>query len=510
MMDRDTLTALAQDDKTYAALKWWDELQRTSNESFLPLFFDQHRYLVLRGGGGSGKSIFAGRKVLERVTSEPGHRWLVVRKVARTLRDSCFAQLRQQISDHYPAGTAAQINVSDMRMTFSNGSEIIFVGLDDVEKLKSIYDITGIWVEEASEITEQDFNQLDIRLRTVFPHYLQIILTFNPISAQHWLKKRFWDRKDPRATTHESTYKDNRFLPQEAADTLEAFKDTDPYYYMVYCLNQWGVTGHTIFNAQAVTERLAAKVQPIRQGLFTYTDDGLTLSNIAWHDEPGGPIKIYVEPDKRKPYVIGGDTAGDGSDSFVGQVLDNTDGRQVAVLRHQYDSGEYARQMYCLGMYYNTALIGIESNFDMYPIKELERLRYPSQYVRETIDSYTGRHKKTYGFRTTSGNRETIISALVDALADDYSLVCDADTLDEMLTFVRNERMRAEAQAGAHDDCIMALAIAHYIRPQQRMTVTLPGMRPRRDWTDDMKEDYRNASPDMRAYLLQKWGERVE
>ena len=80
----------------------WKGLRETNNEAFLPLFFDQHRYLVLKGAGGSGKSIFAGRKVLERVTSEPGHRWLVTRKVARTLRDSCFAQLRGQIAQYYP------------------------------------------------------------------------------------------------------------------------------------------------------------------------------------------------------------------------------------------------------------------------------------------------------------------------------------------------------------------------------------------------------------------------
>lgn len=152
---------------------WWKGLRETNNETFLPLFFDQHRYLVLKGGGGSGKSIFAGRKVLERVTSEPGHRWLVTRKVARTLRDSCFAQLRGQIAQYYP-DAGAKINKGDLWIGFPNGSEILFAGLDDVEKLKSIYDITGIWIEEASELEEGDFNQLDIRLRTVFPYYLQI------------------------------------------------------------------------------------------------------------------------------------------------------------------------------------------------------------------------------------------------------------------------------------------------------------------------------------------------
>ena len=80
---------------------WWKQLRETNNESFLPLFFDRHRYLVLKGGGGSGKSIFAGRKILERVTTEPGHRWLVVRKVARTLRESCFEQLKEQAYQYY-------------------------------------------------------------------------------------------------------------------------------------------------------------------------------------------------------------------------------------------------------------------------------------------------------------------------------------------------------------------------------------------------------------------------
>ena len=78
--------------------------------------------------------------------------------MAKTLRDSCFAQLRGQLAEFYP-GSGVKINQTDMRMTFPNGSEILFAGLDDVEKLKSIYNITGIWIEEASEVTEADYNQ---------------------------------------------------------------------------------------------------------------------------------------------------------------------------------------------------------------------------------------------------------------------------------------------------------------------------------------------------------------
>ena len=155
------------DDKALQAALWYKQLCESNNAVFLPLFFDHHRHLILMGGGGSGKSIFAGRKVLERCATEPGHRMLVVRKVAKTLRESCFDQLKAQAMQYY--GPAVKMiprgKSGDMYITFTNGSEILFAGLDDVEKLKSIHDISGIWIEEASELLEGDFNQLDIRLR---------------------------------------------------------------------------------------------------------------------------------------------------------------------------------------------------------------------------------------------------------------------------------------------------------------------------------------------------------
>ena len=491
-------------DKLAELAVWYNNLRDTSNDTYMPLYECDSRYLVLKGGGGSGKSIFAGRKILERCISEPGHRMLVCRKVARTLRESCFAQLRGQIAEHYP-DCGAVVNRGDLRIAFPNGSEILFAGLDDVEKLKSIYDITGIWIEEASELLEADFNQLDIRLRTQCPYYLQIILTFNPISITHWLKARFFEKKDPRATVHESTYKDNRFLTQEAVKTLEAFRDTDEYYYMVYCLGQWGVTGKTVFDSKAITARLMLHIQPEAVGYFDYDDDGLSLSNIRWVDDPSGFIRIYRRPVERCPYVLGGDTAGDGSDSFVGQVLDNTTGEQAATLRHQSDEDLYAKQMYCLGMYYNTALIGIETNWSTYPVMELERLRYPKQYVRESVDDYTHKVRHSFGFWTSTKTRPIIISELIKAVRDDVSILNDDTTMGEMLTFVRDEHYKPVAEDGAHDDCVMALAIAHHIRPQQDYLPESPepeGVA----WDASMWEDYNNASKAEREYLIKKWG----
>jgi phage terminase large subunit len=395
-----------------------------------------------------------------------------------------------------------------MYLKLRNGSELLFSGLDNVEKLKSIYDITGIWIDEASELEEADFNQLDIRLRTSSPYYLQMILSFNPISITHWLKKRFWDRKDPRARTHESTYKDNRFLTQEAIDTLESFKDTDEYYYMVYALNQWGVTGKTVFNAKAVSERLQAIKPPISQGLFEYDYDGQKITNIRWVEVNNGPGKIYRAPGQGRPYVIGGDTAGEGSDWFVGQVLDNITGEQVAVLRHQMEEDVYARQIYCLGLHYNEALLGIESNFSTYPNKELHRLGYKKLFVREVEDDYTGKIRHAFGFRTDSVTRPVIIGGLIQAVRDRIGGINDETTLLEMLTFVRNEKLRPEAEPGAHDDTILALAIAHYIRPQQKTSVTVwrEEESARRKWSKTMWEDYENASPGERETMIKLWG----
>jgi phage terminase large subunit len=165
-------------------------------------------------------------------------------------------------------------------------------------------------------------------------------------------------------------------------------------------------------------------------------------------------------------YCIGGDTSGEGSDYFTAHVLDAKTGIQVATLKHQFDADQYAKQMYCLGKYYKDALIGIEANFDSYPLMELQRLGYMNQYVRETQDTYTGKTEKRFGFKTTSLTRPTIISRLIEIVREHCDTINDRDTLEELLTIIRNEKGRIEAPEGGHDDQMMGLAIAHHIREQ--------------------------------------------
>ncbi|MDD6174926.1 MAG: PBSX family phage terminase large subunit [Firmicutes bacterium] len=449
----------------------------TVNAVYRPLLDCKKRYLVLYGGAGSGKSYFLAQRYLLRLLSG-GHNLLVVRKVARTNRDSTFALFRQVIAQ-WQLEEFFSVRESDCRIRcVLNGYSILFAGLDDVEKLKSVTCengvLTDIWIEEASEIAESDFNQLDVRLRGGTAEK-QICLSFNPISANHWLKRRFFDRQEENAAVLHTTYRDNAFLDEGYRALLESYRSSDPYYYDVYCLGQWGVFGKTVFDAHAVNRRLSELKEPLKRGRFAFSvrfdpqaqqqriDDGA----IRWEDAPDGEIAIYFPPEQNVPYVIGADTAGEGSDFFAAQVLDNRTGAQTAVLHSAFDEDVFAQQLYCLGQYYNRALVGIEANFSSYPIRELERLGYEHQAVRITEDNFTHAPKKSFGVRTTAQTRPVMLAGLVREVRERPELLADRATLLELLTFVRNERGRPEAQSGSHDDLVMALAIAHYIRPQQ-------------------------------------------
>lgn len=445
------------------------------NRAYRPLLRDgRHRYVVLYGGAGSGKSVFAVQRYLIRLMESPMCNLLVARATAVSHRDSTYALFKQVIA-RWGLGDLFRCVDSDLRITCKNGNAVIFKGLDDAEKIKSITfqkgELTDIWIEEASELTLAQFNQLDLRLRGRGAHK-QITLTFNPVSAMHWLKARFFDRHDPRAVVRKTTYRDNAFLDADYRQTLESYKDSDPYYYQVYCLGEWGVMGRSIFDSGKLSRRLGALDGPVCRGEFLFTstyDEGagrgaVDRNSIRFSRQDGGFVSVYQMPQPGREYVIGGDTAGEGSDYFVAQVVDKLTGQQACTLRGRMDEDLYARQVYCLGIWYNEALLAVEANFSSYPIRELERLGYPNQYARAREDSATHRLGRSFGFRTTSATRPVILAGLVEVVREHVEWLRDRETISELLSFVRNDRGRAEAQAGAHDDCVMALAIAYYVR----------------------------------------------
>ncbi len=228
------------------------------------------------------------------------------------------------------------------------------------------------------------------------------------------------------------------------------------------------LSGENVFDTEKLLSRLQTIQKPIKTGYFLYDYDGLRITNIRWQNDTNGYIKIYQVPNvpKMTKYAIGGDTAGEGSDYFTGHVIDARTGEQVATLKQQFDPDQYTKQMYCLGKYYKDALIGIEANFDSFPIMELQRLGYNNQYVREAVDTYTGKTEKRFGFKTTVLTRPTIISKLIQIVREETDSINDKDTLEELLTIIRNEKGRIEAPEGGHDDQMMGLAIAHHIREQ--------------------------------------------
>jgi len=213
------------------------------NECYRKFLHDKSRYLLLYGGAGSGKSHFAAQKFLRRMLDEQNHRLLLIRKVARTIRNSQFSLIKSLIYD-YDLENKFRFRESDLTITNSeNNNVIISVGVDDREKLKSIHGITSIWIEEATELDRKDFTQIDLRLRNRTGNYKQIIMTYNPVDANHWLNTSH--PKD--AVIVKTTYKDNQYLDDSYIEVLNNLKDEDREYYDIYALGNWGVLRNIIY-----------------------------------------------------------------------------------------------------------------------------------------------------------------------------------------------------------------------------------------------------------------------
>ena len=241
-------------------------------------------------------------------------------------------------------------------------------------------------------------------------------------------------------------------------------------------------SGTGVFDNEQIVLRLERIPSPAGRGEFT---DG------EWTESETGAITLYELPEEGVPYVLGGDTAGEGSDYFTAIVIDNVSGRIAAKLRQKYSEPEYVRQIYALGRFYNDALVAIETNFSTYPVMKLQEMEYPNQYSREREDTYTRQMKKSYGFRTDRQSRPRAIANLVEVFSSHPEWFTDRELLEEMLTFCYNEDHRPEALAGKHDDLVMGAAITYAVRHQQRMTVLTEPEKPREKLIDQMKRQKR-------------------
>lgn len=264
------------------------------NSSFKNAKQTNKRYRVIVGGAGSGKSYFIAQETIINMMDNADYSYLVVRKTGRSIRNSVFQLLQTLISD-YNLSSIFQVNKSDMTIHCNNGARLVTSGLDDVEKLKSITGINRIWVEEANEISESDFNQLDLRLRGKNKLGYQMTLTFNPVSELHWLKKRFFDIGDPDAFTSRTTYKDNLYLDDQYKVTLERLKDEDYQYYRIYALGEWGSIGNLVYTNWA-KEEIPKEVKYKFDNYFNGLDWGFA-------DDPFALIRVHFDKTRKIIYV---------------------------------------------------------------------------------------------------------------------------------------------------------------------------------------------------------------
>lgn len=247
------------------------------------------RYKAVKGSRASKKSSTQALKAIIEIVENPTVNWLVIRKVERTLRDSCFAQLkwaihRLQLDRYFKCST------SPLEITYvPTGQKILFRGLDDPLKVTSITVEVGslcrLWVEEAYEITsEEAFDRLDESIRGQLPQgmYHQVVLTFNPWSDRHWLKKRFFDEPSENVLAMTTNYLCNEFLSDSDLVLFEEMKK-NPRRYRTAGLGEWGIVEGLVFEnweERAFDVNEIAKRPNVKSAFgmdFGYVNDPSTL-----------------------------------------------------------------------------------------------------------------------------------------------------------------------------------------------------------------------------------------
>ena len=299
------------------------DLNLKTNKAYLPYLNDDTRFQIYFGGSSSGKSIFLTQRVLIDLL-KGGRNYLIARKVGRYIKKSVFTELKKLIYDN-ALDDYFSINQSEYVITCKNGYQAIFVGLDDVEKVKSITAekgvITDVWVEEATEVDKNDIKQLNKRMRGKSEYKKRTTLSFNPILRDHWIYKEYFsiveqdesanyfDINEGRLKNYDvnkgiefraedllilkSIFKNNKFLTKE--DIKGLLDESDIYFYEVYTLGNWGVLGNVIFTnwEEGDLSGIEDKFDKYNNGLdFGYSND------------PASVIRMHYDKDKKILYIL--------------------------------------------------------------------------------------------------------------------------------------------------------------------------------------------------------------
>ena len=200
------------------------------------------------GGASSGKSHGVVQKVVLKALGEwkKPRKVLFLRKVGATLKDSIFEDVKQCLIT-YGVFDYCKVNMTDYRIKLPNDAELIFKGMDNPEKIKSIKAISDVVMEEASEFTVDDFTQLTLRLRDKDHKQKQIYLMFKPVSKTNWVFKYLFEKKAANTLIYQTNYKSNRFLDELTKQNIEELANRNPAYYKIYALGEFATLDKLVF-----------------------------------------------------------------------------------------------------------------------------------------------------------------------------------------------------------------------------------------------------------------------
>ena len=305
--------------------------KKVFNPVYLPYLESDTYTQIYYGGSSSGKSYFLAQRCIWDML-KGGHNYLIVRKVARTVRKSVYNEITKAIS-FFQVSKLFHENKSDLVITGPNGYQIMFAGLDDVEKVKSITPakgvITDIWVEEATEADYGDIKQLQKRLRGRALVEKRIILSFNPVYQTHWIYQEYFKGRWDDSSQHydsdllsilKTTYRDNTFLTD--ADRRELENERDPYFRDVYTNGNWGVLGKVIFKNWHV-EDLAGKEET-----FDSFQNGL---DFGYAEDPAALVRCHYDERANTLYVLDARYFHGLTNDLLAQEVMNLCGRDVVV-----------------------------------------------------------------------------------------------------------------------------------------------------------------------------------
>lgn len=274
------------------------------NDVYVDYLEDETYCQIFFGGSSSGKSYFlAQRCVLDILRG--GHNYLICRNVASTVKKSVFNEIKKAIEFFEVGKFFNKPNETDLVITAKSGYQILFTGLDDSEKIKSITPakgvITDIWVEECTECEYSNIKQLRKRLRGLSKVKKRIILSFNPILQTHWIYTEYfkkWDEskrsyREERFSILKTTHVDNKYLSDE--DRIELEEESDPYWHNVYTLGNWGILGGVIFKNWAMQDLSEIKKT------FTSFNNGL---DFGFSSDPAACIRVHYDRKHSKLYIL--------------------------------------------------------------------------------------------------------------------------------------------------------------------------------------------------------------